>query len=113
MREYREKIEILKKVVQNSIPLDIDYKPHSGEYKIELSMIRSVFIGGKELRSITLQGVMQNEKIGMQMIVQGNTLFGVTDLPMVMKMGDRTAIYRIVQDSILLANDALAVDLLS
>lgn len=109
MRKYREKIEILKKVVQHSAPLDIDYKAHNGEYKIELSMIQSITIDGKELRPVTLQGVMRNEKILMQMIVWGDTLFTITDLPMVMRMGDRTAIYRIIQDSILFANAALGV----
>lgn len=109
MMKYTEKIEVLKKVICNSIPMDINYKPHNGEFRMELSMIRSVLIGEEELRSVTLEGVMSNGKILMEMIVHGNTWLSVSDLPMVMKMGDRTSINQIIKDSILLADTASVV----
>ena len=107
--KYVAKIEILKQIIQNALPLRIDYKAHNGAFKIEMPMLQTNSVWKEGARIVTLQGILEEKKMSVQVIVKDEPLLEVMDLPLVEKMGDSTPVFQIIKDSILFAVAAVGI----
>lgn len=106
---YKDKIDILMQLVQTSLPLSIDYKPHNGAYKIEMPVPQAISVWREDSRIATLQGFLEKNKISVQVIIKDETLLEVMDLPLVEKKKDSTPVFQIIKDSIIFAKAAVGI----
>lgn len=97
----QDKIEALKNIILNSVPQKTDYLSHSGAYSANLLAIRHITLNGEQFRDITLRGSINDSTIDMELSSKGHSLFFLSDMSLIERLGNRTPIYKIIRDSIL------------
>lgn len=97
------KLRLLNEVMSKSIPQNVDYEVHNGEYRVELLSIQPIIYNCTEYRELFVIGNLERDTITVALYSGDERLFAITNLPYIARSGDRTPIYQIIRASVLFA----------
>lgn len=65
------KIRLLDEILSRTIPQNVDYKPHNGEYRVELLAIMPIIHDCAQYREFEVSGNLEENGISIALMARG------------------------------------------